>query len=167
MFDEKDLYHFLVNGFFEFRDSSLYNSLKPDELVFFEITNDKKDNIVDGVVFDVPEWLEAVGTTIEAKLTRIFPSVRLFSIGYWDGVDPGSQRWHDDLAEGHDLSVLLYLDDTDETSGGDICIKKRDNMHCIYPKRGDIICIDHTQGVLHKASPSKNTRRLIAFEFSR
>lgn len=134
-------------------------------LTFRQINNEVVTG--DDPSFYIPDWLDQMAERIRTHVSVGFP-LTLRSVGYWDGVDYGTSIWHNDAAEGHDLTVLAYLDSMTPETGGAIHFR---NEHvtdaCIYPQAGDIICISHSPQFQHRADIPTSRRRVLGFDLMR
>lgn len=103
----------------------------------------------------------------EQHLKKIFTSYIPANVGMWDGVDSGSQKWHNDRNEGKgvDCNFLLYFDDMKKETGGALHVKGKLSEEVIYPKRDMLIWLNQSEKFLHKADKSLKQRRLASFEF--
>jgi predicted 2-oxoglutarate/Fe(II)-dependent dioxygenase YbiX len=103
----------------------------------------------------------------EKHLKKIYNSFTLGNVGIWDGVDFGSQQWHNDSNEGKgvDCNFLLYFDDMSEKTGGALYVKGPFGEQKIYPKRDMLVWLNQSEKFLHKADTANTKRRLASFEF--
>jgi hypothetical protein len=101
----------------------------------------------------------------EKYVESLYKNYEVLGTGVWDGVDSGSMGWHNDHNEGIDFNVLLYNDDTDDSTGGQIEFQYPGGQECIYPKSGNLIFINQDLKFKHKASRSTGFRRVATIEY--
>lgn len=160
---------FLIKGFCVIEKSNLINYFKNFE--DYKMKNCElfeEENYEDFIPPKILSVLKNVQQKIAEKhLKKIFNSYIPTSVGVWDGVDSGSQKWHNDRNEGKgvDCNFLLYFDDMEEETGGALYIKGPLSEEKIYPKRDMLIWLNQSEKFLHKADRSLKQRRLASFEF--
>jgi len=88
----------------------------------------------------------------------------------WKGVDLNTDNWHNDFIEGSNTAFLLYLSDTNESTGGGIQFRREgvDDVSTVYPKKYDIIVIDQSMQFQHRVIPLKKpiNRYIANIEFN-
>jgi hypothetical protein len=102
--------------------------------------------------------LDSVNLLEERYVKFILPSYRLVDFCLWNGVDSGTQIWHEDLKEGYQISFLCYMSDTTRKTGGAIYFRDKNQQKKyvkIYPKIGDIIIMNHSSPFQHKVETLK------------
>lgn len=88
-----------------------------------------------------------------------------------NGMDTATLSWHNDEVEGYNVAVLLYFDDMDADTGGKVSFRHRySNMPIgsIYPKKYNILFLNHTSRFEHKVDPMKIPvdRRVAMFNYN-
>lgn len=159
MLDQTD--KFLTYGYAHFHEPNLLDLSK------FNITNvEINDNLENNFTLEEQVMLdEFVRFVSEKYIEPLYKDYEVTYCGVWDGVDLGSADWHNDAVEGFDFNVLYYFDDTDESTGGQIEFKHYNGEVCIYPKKGDLVFINQNGKFYHKASRSKQHRRVASIEY--
>jgi patatin-like phospholipase/acyl hydrolase len=105
-----------------------------------------------------PLMIECVKMLEEKYVKYIMPSHFLTDYCLWNGVDSGTQIWHEDLTEGYHISFLCYMSNMTKETGGAIYFRNlnfKKNYVKIYPKIGDIIIVNHSKNFQHKVENLK------------
>lgn len=87
-----------------------------------------------------------------------------------NGMDDATLSWHNDEIEGYQLAVLLYWDDTDKDTGGNIEFRDmhtKEHTGGFYPKKFDVCIINHGPRFEHIVKPMLMPvdRRVAMFNF--
>ena len=148
---------FLNNGFYKLSDSKAFK--------FFDIDNVKWiDNAKIGVLIierngKIEKQLEKTRDYVSDNV--ILPHLKSHGFGKIEvvnGLDKPTLEWHNDLVEGPNCGCLLYFDDTNEDTGGSIKFRharSKDEICEIYPKKYDIIVINHSLRFQHMVTEQK------------
>ena len=90
-------------------------------------------------------------------------------VNAWNGIDDGTNKWHNDLVEGCNTAFLLYLSDLPEEVGGGLSLKNiNDKEHItIWPKKYDIVIMNQAHQFIHRVEPlkQKSNRYVCHIEF--
>jgi len=101
--------------------------------------------------------LNCVDDHIRAILAPAFKSVVTGKIELWDGTEPTSCEWHNDLVEGWNLFALIYFNDMDPENGGSVSFKTpADDVYTVYPKYGTCVFVNMEPWYFHKVEPLCN-----------
>ena len=160
---------FLNKGYTLLRDEKLLKTFDIDALDWGE----KGDM---GVALakrneDINKQLEKLADKVSDNYVMpIFGSHGVSKIEVVNGLDKPTLEWHNDLVEGPNCGCLLYFDDTDEDTGGAIKFrhaKSKDQISEIYPKKFDIIVINHSLRFQHMVTEQKMPvpRRVMSLNF--
>jgi hypothetical protein len=101
---------------------------------------------------------------IQNYVSKLFTKFTFLEAYAWSGVDPGSAVWHNDLREGFNSNILVYLDDSLDKNK--IEVRNDHEEFCIYPKKGDFVWINQNRKFQHKATHVQGDRRVFSFEFN-
>lgn len=87
-----------------------------------------------------------------------------------NGLDSATLTWHNDEVEGYQLAVLLYWDNLDEDTGGNIEFRYKDTKvitGSFYSKKYQCIMINHGPKFEHIVRPLKLpvNRRMALFNY--
>lgn len=148
---------FLNNGFYKLSDSKAFK--------FFDIDNVKWiDNAKIGVLIierndKIEKQLEQTRDYVSDNIILPHLGSHAFSkVEVLNGIDKPTLEWHNDLVEGPNCGCLLYFDDTNEDTGGSIKFRharSKDEICEIYPKKYDIIVINHSLRFQHMVTEQK------------
>ena len=148
---------FLNNGFYKLSDSKAFK--------FFDIdTVEWTDNTKIGVLIierndKIEKQLEQTRDYVSDNIILPYLGSHAFSrIEVINGIDKPTLEWHNDLIEGPNCGCLLYFDDTNEDTGGSIKFRharSKDEICEIYPKKYDIIVINHSLRFQHMVTEQK------------
>jgi hypothetical protein len=116
------------------------------------------DNKLTPILLKVNQYL------IDNYVNFLFLKYEVLNMNAWCGVDDLSANWHNDLAEGFNSNILVYLDcslnkNSIEISNGFSEIK-------IYPNKGDFVWLNQSKKFLHRATHIEGNRRVLSFEFN-
>lgn len=162
-----DPYNFLLKGFCVFENTNLISQ-------FYEIENYKIEdcNVLecDDLEKHMPKKVVDVLKDVQKKIgdtyiSKLYDNWKPMSVGMWDGIDEGSEKWHNDSNEGMSFNFLLYFDDMFPTTGGALHVKGPQSEEIIYPKRDMLVWINQSEQFFHKADKSHAQRRLASFEY--
>jgi hypothetical protein len=153
--------NFLTKGYAHFNESKLID-LSKFKITNVEIDDELKNDFTPEEKILIDNFVNYVSENYVKSIYKKF-DVTYYSI--WDGVDIGSTKWHNDSVEGFDFNVLYYFDDTNEEVGGSIEFRHSEGDDIIYPKSGDLVFINQNGKFFHKASRSKNPRRVASIEY--
>lgn len=88
----------------------------------------------------------------------------------WEGIGSNTTDWHNDIIEGNNLAVLMYLSDLSEDSGGGLSIRRnKEKSHVtIWPKKYDMIFMLQEDSWEHKVEimKKKTQRKVGHLEFN-
>jgi len=148
---------FLNNGFYKLSDSKAFK--------FFDIDNVKWiDNAKIGILIierndKIEKQLEQTRDYVSDNIILPHLGSHAFSkVEVLNGIDKPTLEWHNDLVEGPNCGCLLYFDDTNEDTGGSIKFRharSKDEICEIYPKKYDIIVINHSLRFQHMVTEQK------------
>lgn len=87
-----------------------------------------------------------------------------------NGMDNGTLTWHNDEVEGYQFAVLLYWDDLDEDTGGNIefrHMQSKESAGGFYPKKYYVSIMQHGPNFQHIVHPLKIPldRRVALFNY--
>jgi hypothetical protein len=85
-------------------------------------------------------------------VSKILNSYRIVDFCLWNGVDPETEVWHTDDKVGYDFSFLCYLNDLTKQTGGSISfrnVNEKEKKYEIYPKKNDIVIMNHSSSWEH------------------
>ena len=160
---------FLNNGFYKLSDSKAFK--------FFDIDNVKWiDNAKIGILIierndKIEKQLEQTRDYVSDNIILPHLGSHAFSkIEVLNGIDKPTLEWHNDLVEGPNCGCLLYFDDTNEDTGGSIKFRharSKDEICEIYPKKYDIIVINHSLRFQHMVTEQKMpvSRKVMSLNF--
>lgn len=116
--------------------------------------------------------LDSVKLLEEKYVKFIMPTYQPVKFYLWNGVDSGTEVWHEDYKEGFTISFLCYMSDMTKETGGAIYFRNQNdkkNYVKIYPKIGDIIIMNHSNPFQHKVELLKSNASRFTFHvgFSR
>lgn len=120
-----------------------------------------------GAPYDL-RHLRELGTQIERMLNHLDVGVVLDFHFLGFAVNPDIHPWHNDKGSkfaGQNMTVNCYYDDTNETIGGGLHMRRKGSSEFtgIFPKKFDIIAFNQTADWEHRVSPSNHLRRVISF----
>jgi hypothetical protein len=149
---------FFVNGFYH-GHIDFIEDIDFNKYTFIDCNEEARllDKQLEPVILQVKQHL------ISNFVSKIFDKYTVVDEYAWSGVDSYSKNWHNDLAEGFDSNILVYLDDSHEVNT--IEVKSPSEQFKIYPKKGDFVWINQSEHFLHKATHINGTRRVLSFEF--
>lgn len=112
--------------------------------------------------------MDDLGRRIERILNQLDVGITLDFHFLGFGVNPDIHPWHNDKGSkfsGHNVTVNCYLDDTNETIGGGLYMRRKGSSEFsgIFPKKYDIIAFNQTETWEHRVGPSNHLRRVISF----
>lgn len=148
---------------------------EPDGLELIDINRFKllhveersRDNGAADVSPDLSSRLNLFAQYLKEKyINPLWPNAVYNKFIVWEGVDKDNQGWHTDLFEGYDIFMLYYFDDTEESTGGAIEFKWKDDQVSYHPKAGDLFIVNNCRGFWHRATSSTITRRVASFDFN-
>ena len=135
---------FFTKGFTYTNDSEVF---KPIESVFDHIVWYKNPAKQDVLYTEKNKHLQqALDSTMnllgEKYVSMLSPK---FSTGYcdmWNGVDDGTDKWHNDGREGPNLFFILYFNSMNESIGGGIGFREtqtKKQTGFIWPQKYDVL----------------------------
>ncbi len=154
----QNLDSFFINGFYkghiDFIEDINFNNYK-----FIDCNEEFRllDKQLEPILLRVKEHL------IKNHVSVIFDKYNIIDQYAWSGVDGYSKEWHNDLKEGFDSNVIVYLDDS--LGENTIEFKNQTEQFKIYPKKGDFVWINQSKQFQHKATHITGNRRVMGFDF--
>jgi len=160
-----DLY---TKGFCCFNNSSVFEPLESiiDQIIWYANPDKKtvmyteKNEILQNALDDTLIMLS------NQYVKNISP---VYSAGYtdmWNGVDDGTDKWHNDGREGPNLFFILYFNSMDKDIGGGIGFREtqcQKETGFIWPKKYDILIGSQRPQYQHKVEPlHKPVERIVA-----
>jgi hypothetical protein len=94
-------------------------------------------------------------------ISEYFPDHKLLNMNAWSGVDTPSAVWHNDLAEGFNSNIIVYLDESIDNT---IEIKSKTCEFKICPKVGTFVWINQSNEFQHRATHVSGKRRVLSYE---
>lgn len=159
----QNLDSFFVNGFYlgniehiqkiNFDQYNFLHCNKVEGNIRPELDNELKSIINETRVFLVDNYI-----------SKVFKNYEVLECYAWEGVDPGSSRWHNDKREGFNSNIILYLDDS--FGCNTIEVKNNSQEFKVFPKKGDFVWLNQSTKFLHKATHIYGRRRVFSFEFN-
>jgi hypothetical protein len=162
--------NFLTQGYVIENDKDVFKFISldninwtDDEKIGLQIC--KKEELIENQLLDTQKYLGEKYVKLIDKNYKLSDKIDLVN-----GVDKATMLWHNDLIEGPNCGCLLYFDDTDEDTGGAIKFrhaKSKDQICEIYPKKYDIIVINHSLRFQHIVTEQKMPvpRRVMSLNF--
>lgn len=157
-----DLTDFICNGFTQTTDDTVISKIQAT-------LNDWENLDSKGIRYRVPKQFDlqvAHQYIADTYVSKFFDKVELGYNGIWDGgIKRDVDKWHNDLIEGCNLFVMLYLNDV--TTGGQLCFKCNDiETGCIQPRKGLLVMGSQELHVVHKVSLTTEQRMVCNFGFN-
>jgi len=163
---EKWLKDFNEKGFVFLRDEDVAGLIDVDSFKLKYNEEMLRDNSENDLPSNVKMQMDIVAEHLKTKyLEKMFDEVNFVKYILWEGVDADTATWHNDGFEGMNAFFLLYFDDQDEETGGEVAFKWGDKEESFYPKRGDLILLNQAAGFFHRADKAKIKRRQCSFDF--
>jgi len=157
---------FNEKGFVVLHEPELVELLDIDSFQMKYTEEMLRDNTIEDLPAHINKQLELIAHTLKTKyIDEMFEESSFVKYILWEGVDADSAAWHNDGFEGMNAFFLLYLDDQNESTGGDVHFKWGDNEETIYPKRGDLVLLNQAPGFFHRAEKASILRRQASFDF--
>lgn len=148
----------MVYGYYCYHDK-LLESILPNNLLWVEEQHD----------FFVTECVDTVNFLIDQqkKTFEKFYRLKVLRSGISYGIDKNTDTWHTDNIEDMDMQILCYQTDFNLSDGGELGIKCYDGIERFYvPKNGDLIILNHSNGITHKVFPIKTNKKRIVINVS-
>ena len=159
---------FLNNGFFKVNDPKAFKFFDIDAVDWTEkgemgVSIIKRNEKIE-------KQLEKTKEYVSDKYILPLSSHAYGKIEVVNGLDKPTLEWHNDLIEGPNCGCLLYFDDTDEDTGGNISFRRKSDKEVIssfYPKKYDILVLNQSLKFQHKVDPQKMPvpRRVMSLNF--
>ena len=162
--------NFLTQGYVIENDKDVFKFISldninwtDDEKIGLQIC--KKEELIENQLLDTQKYLGEKYVKLIDKNYKLSDKIDLVN-----GVDKATMLWHNDLIEGPNCGCLLYFDDIDNDTGGAIKFrhsKSKDQICEIYPKKYDIIFINHSLRFQHIVTEQKMSvpRRVMSLNF--
>jgi hypothetical protein len=155
---EEDIYNFLINGHIK-GNIDFLKELNVDHYTFVDCNYDDYQKPND----DLISILNKVYIYIDKNyLSKVFVDYKLLNMNAWSGVDSKSSDWHNDLQQGFNSNIIVYLDDS--LNKNSIEIRNAEEEFKIYPLKGDFVWLNQKTIFQHKATHITGNRRVLSFE---
>jgi hypothetical protein len=155
----KDL---IEKGFYQTDISDILKNLDISNISWKEehLNNvyEPKDNV------ELDKSIDLINSNLIEMLNQNFKSVQVGKKELWEGTEPTSCVWHNDLVEGWNLFALVYFNDMTEETGGSISFKNaEEEIYTVYPKYGTCIFVNMMPWYYHKVEQVKvfNIKRVV------
>lgn len=149
--------NFHGKGFFYINDPSIFSHLESilSWTYWIKIPWDKTDRFPINRIFYNKPLQKTSNELITKYIIDYNKNVKIETKGIWNGADRDSFKWHNDLIEGPNLTVLLYYNTMKENMGGELMVRKtktKEITGCHLPSKYDIVFLNQSLEWEHRVS---------------
>ncbi|MDA1317431.1 MAG: 2OG-Fe(II) oxygenase [bacterium] len=148
---------FYTKGFFSTNDPLVFLHLENLLLWtrWIKIPWDKTEKVPINKIFFRRGMEKTSKKLIDKYIIGYNKNVSIKSKDIWSGADRDSFKWHNDLIEGSNLTVLLYYSTVKENTGGELMVRKAETKEITgvhLPVKYDIIFLNQSSDWEHRVS---------------
>jgi hypothetical protein len=152
----------ISKGFYKFDASELLSRVDISNVTWVE---DDAPNVfipMDDETLD--DQLREFNSNLIEMFGNAFATVTTGKIELWDGTEPTSCEWHNDLIEGWNLFALIYFNEAVPNNGGAVMFKSiiDDSEYIVYPSYGTCVLVNMQPWYFHRVVPQvKHQQRVV------